>query len=87
MRYLNLLVGAMLLLCVGCKNLEDLNVDAIYVQADKATYALVAPVLSKLADTDPTNDPDLTGVNGLAVLQALKTWALRIATAEVEVVQ
>ncbi len=74
MRYLLLLP-----LLAGC---SALNVDAEYVKADRATYDLVAPIVRDLADTDPTNDPDLTGVNGRAVISALDSWQLRLEKAE-----
>jgi hypothetical protein len=53
-----------------------------YVEADRATFDAIAPVVTALCDTDPTNDPDLTGVNGQALLQTVQTWELRIEAAE-----
>lgn len=67
------------LLAVGCATpRED------YVRADRATFDTVAPVIRALADEDPSNDPDLTGVNGEALLGTLRTWELRLKRAEEE---
>ena len=71
---------ALLTLC-GCTNLK---VQDTYVQADRATYDALSPVIRKLADTDPLNDPDLTGVNGRGALMLLDSWESRLLKAEGE---
>ena len=63
----------------GCTALQVQNQ---YVGADRATFDVVAPVMRALADDDPENDPDLTGINGRSVLLMLDTWELRLEAAE-----
>lgn len=53
-----------------------------YVAADRATYNVLAPVITALADTDPDNDPNLTGANGSAILLLLQGWDFRVSQAE-----
>lgn len=53
-----------------------------YVQADRDTFNALAPVIRLLADNDPSNDPDLTGINGVGLIQTINTWELRIEAAE-----
>lgn len=68
-----------LLSLTGC---ENFRVQQQYVTADRATFDVVAPVVRVLADDDPENDPDLSGVNGKAVLLMLDTWEIRLKSAE-----
>lgn len=68
-------------LLAGCPSVS-VQPDEAYVKADRAHYEFIEPVLSALADEDPDNDPDLTGVNGQAVMLSLTTWLLRIEQAE-----
>ena len=72
-----LLAGA-----TSCKTLANYKVPQTYVQADRATFEVIEPVMRALADTDPSNDPDLSGANGAAVLTMLDTWEARIDNAE-----
>ena len=74
------LVGATLTVLLGCSQLH--TPDESYVRADRATYDVVAPVIRLLADSDPTNDPVLTGSNGLGLIQVITTWEARIRAAE-----
>lgn len=77
------LLGWVLLAAPGCAALQGLQSPAAtYVSAERETYNSVAPIIQALADTDPSNDPDLSGVNGQAVLVLLESWNLRISAAE-----
>lgn len=78
-------VVALVSACALMPDTKNLKVPVLYVEADRATYEAIAPVITALADTDPSNDPDLTGVNGLALLQALQTWEQRLQEAETPV--
>jgi len=71
----------LLIVASGC---SSLRVSDTYVQADRTTFDVVEPVVRALADEDPPNDPDLTGVNGEAVLTMLDSWKLRLEAAEGE---
>lgn len=73
------MVTMMLVLASGC---QHFRVQQQYVDADRATFNVVAPVVRALADEDPANDPDLSGVNGRAVLLMLDTWEIRLEAAE-----
>jgi len=61
---------------------KGLTVPQQWVRSDRATYELVAPTLRLLVDGDPSNDPDLTGVNSLALIQLLDAWNVRLMAAE-----
>lgn len=53
-----------------------------YVKADRATYDAISPVVRDLADDDAENDPDLSGVNGEALLMLVNSWDDRLTAAE-----
>lgn len=69
---------------IGCQALtpQNLSVPAAWVDADRATFNVVAPIILSLSDADPANDPDLTGVNGMALRQVIETWKMRLIEAE-----
>lgn len=73
---------AVLSSCSAIQSLRAAQPQEQYVAADRATYNAIAPVVTLLADTDPANDPDLSGVNGVALLEVLRTWNDRIVAAE-----
>jgi len=86
MKTLTLTIAALTLpMLASCEHFTTLRPDRAYVEADRATYELVSPIVRDLADGDPANDPDLSGVNGVALTQALDSWELRIEAAEAEV--
>lgn len=70
---------AMVLLPISCAHLRP---DEAYVRADRARFELLEPMLRALADEDPSNDPDLTGVNGRALLAMLDSWGLQLSQGE-----
>jgi len=81
----NLVRGAAaVLLALTVAGCASMRVSDTYVRADRATFDVVEPVVRALADEDPTNDPDLAGVNGEAVLTMLDSWKLRLEAAEGE---
>jgi len=82
MKYLAVLASVALL--SSCDSLSQFRPAPAYVAADRATFNVVAPVVRDLADDDPSNDPDLTGVNGEALLQLIESWELRLTSAEGE---
>lgn len=75
-------VLALMLLALAVCGCKSLRVSDTYVQADRTTFEVVEPVVRALADEDPTNDPDLTGPNGTAVLLMLDSWRMRLEAAE-----
>jgi len=85
-RFLIVTAMAMLMVmaCPGCSMFQpkDFKVTEQWVRADRATFDLIAPTLILLADADVSNDPDLTGVNGLAMLQLIDAWEVRLQAAE-----
>lgn len=66
----------------SCESMGGFRPHRSYVEADRATFDTLAPVVRDLADSDPTNDPDLSGVNGEAVLSLVESWQLRLEAAE-----
>lgn len=68
----------------GCAALDPskATVPATWVAADRATFDAVSPVILLLTDSDPTNDPDLTGINSPALRQAIIIWQMRLQAAE-----
>ena len=76
----NLLAVVILVPFVG--GCGALRVQDTYVRADRATFDVVAPIVRNLSDGDPSNDPDLTGVNGRSVQQMIASWELRLEKAE-----
>lgn len=81
-RYILPFLLASVALAPACTAPEALLPSPAYVAADRATYDTAAPILRSLADDDPTNDPDLTGANGVAVLRMVDAWDIRISSAE-----
>ena len=71
---------AALILLSSCKHLQAPQ--EAYVKADRARFEMLEPMVRALADEDPLNDPDLSGVNGRSVLAMLEAWDLQIRTAE-----
>jgi hypothetical protein len=63
---------------------KNFTVPQQWVKADRATYNLVGATLRLYADNNPDNDPDLTGINGPAVLQLLDSWLARLEAAELQ---
>lgn len=72
-RSLPLLLPLLLLLLAGCA-----GVPADYLQADKGTYAAIAPEYERYLDQDET----LTGQQRESRRDTLATWELRIRKAE-----
>lgn len=77
-----LLVAFAMTFLLSLTSCQHFRVQQQYVDADRTTFNVVAPVVRALADEDPANDPDLTGVNGRAVLLMLDTWEIRLEAAE-----
>ena len=77
---LAMLVGLMLTSCPSMQT--KMSVPAVYVTADRATFEALAPIIQDLSDADPTNDPDLSGINGEALLLLIETWETRLTSAE-----
>ena len=72
-------LALVLLLCVGCSSVLP---HESYVQADRETYNLVAPIIENAADGDASNGPNYYGANAHALRLKLKTWLIRIEAAE-----
>lgn len=70
---------AALALLASCSSLRP---DAAFVKASRGYHQLVEIALVPLTDDDPSNDPDLSGVNGQALLEAHKAQDLAIRRAE-----
>jgi hypothetical protein len=66
----------------SCEHVAQLRPDAAYVAGDRATFDAIAPTVRDLADGDPTNDPDLSGVNGSSLLLLIDSWEARLEAAE-----
>lgn len=69
----------LLALLAGCSSLKP---DAAFVKASAEYHETMAIAIIPLTDDDPTNDPDLTGVNGLALHQAHRAQGLAIQAAQ-----
>jgi hypothetical protein len=67
-----LCLAAVLAGCSGC------SVAATYVEADRATYNVIAPKFLKYLEADETLDPKVKEADALLV----KSWDLRIRKAE-----
>ena len=79
MKYL-LSAVTVLFLC-SCTQLDEIRPDRTFVEAEQSVHDTVAPVLRNFADGDDTNNPDLSGVNGTALVQLLDLWKERLARA------
>ena len=82
---MKMLCAVLISAVVGCTmfpSAEELSVPGNWIVADRATFNAVAPVILALTDSDPSNDPDLTGVNATALRHAVQTWQIRLQMAE-----
>lgn len=74
-----ILILLLSVLLAGCCSIAP---DAAFVKSSKSYHEMVGVALIPLTDSDPTNDPDLSGVNGRALIQAHHTQGLAIKAAE-----
>lgn len=68
-----------LALLAGCSSLTP---DAAFLAAARSYHGTMATAILPLTDSDPTNDPDLSGSNGQALRLAHDAMALQIQRAE-----
>lgn len=84
MHRLKIIAAVVAVSLTGCTALRPSD---DYIRGDRGTFDAVAPIVRKLADDDPANDPDLTGVNGRAIILAVDLWETRLTDAEAKMAE